>query len=322
MSLLMSTYGIPGGSVAVSRNGRILHARGFGYANLDSAVMVDTRHRFRIASISKPITDAALHKLKAQGRLRFSAPVFGAHGILNGREYSRFRDPRVARITVADLMGHSGGWDVSAIGFDPLFNQIRIAREIGKPLPISAVDIIRYVLENKELSFEPGSAYKYSNLGYAVLGRVIEKMAGRPYEDYVLENVLLPAGATGMRLGSSLLGNRAEHEVLYYTTPQENTTVSAFDGSTPVPWPYGGFAIESMDALGGWIASPSDLLRFLTVAPSDFGWFNGNLPGSIGSLKREADGFGWAILFNRPPENWESLHKEMHSLMTQAVSTR
>jgi len=165
------------------------------------------------------------------------------------------------------------------------------------------------------LDFDPGTRYAYSNFGYCVLGRVIERTAGTSYDQFVREQVLAPIGIRRMRIGASLAEKRAEGEVRYYT-PQDEKTDSVFDaspstrspsgaqrggntGNPPpappkagrnrgggsaqvpspygqesgsvtgnarkgkqVPWPYGGFCLESMDAHGGWIASAVDLARF------------------------------------------------------------
>ncbi len=66
------------------------------------------------------------------------------------------------------------------------------------------------------LDFDPGSQYAYSNFGYCVLGRIIEKVTGESYYDYVMENILRPAGATSMRLGKSLENEKYDGEVHYY----------------------------------------------------------------------------------------------------------
>src|SRR5690606_2114854 len=120
--------------------------------------------------------------------------------------------------------------------------------------------IVRYMM-GQPLDFDPGTSYAYSSFGYAVLGRIVERITGGSYEQYVKEAVLEPAGATRMRLGRSLLADRAPGEVRYYDPATVN---SVFPGGGAVPVSYGGFNIEAMDAHGGWIASAVDLLRFQT----------------------------------------------------------
>jgi CubicO group peptidase (beta-lactamase class C family) len=110
------------------------------------------------------------------------------------------------------------------------------------------------------LDFEPGMRYAYSNFGYCVLGRVIEQVTGRRYEDFVRE-ILAPIGITRMRLGQPRDGEQAAGEVRYYARDHEQVTSVFPPTSTKVPGPYGGFCLEAMDAHGGWIASAVDLAR-------------------------------------------------------------
>ncbi len=144
-----------------------------------------------------------------------------------------------------------------------MFRSREIAAELGIPTPPDAAAIISYMM-GQPLDFDPGAKYAYSNFGYCLLGRVIEKVSGQSYGDYVASGILAPAGAAGMRLGRSLEAERAAGEVVYYDYPGAPLALSVFTaGSEDVPWPYGGFAIEPMDAHGGWLASAADLLRFL-----------------------------------------------------------
>lgn len=260
---LMSKWKIPGGSVALARRGEIVMAHGYGLADKAGNLPVTTSSLFRLASLSKPVTSAAVLKLAESGLLDLSARVFD---ILTGIEPppGSTVDPRLADITVLDLLRHSGGWD-RAVSFDPMFRSREIAAVFGAMPPADAASIIRY-MKGQPLDHDPATVYAYSNFGYCLLGRIIEKVTGRPYDEYVATAVLTPAGATGMRLGRSLLEDRAEGEVVYYDYDGAPQAFSVFPtGSSTVPWPYGGFAIEPMDAHGGWLASASDLLRFLLV---------------------------------------------------------
>jgi N-acyl-D-amino-acid deacylase len=112
------------------------------------------------------------------------------------------------------------------------------------------------------LDFVPSARYAYSNFGYCLLGRVIEKVSGLGYEDYVRSEVLGRMGIRHMRLGRTLARNRAPDEVSYYTPAnRKGNSVFASDPGE-VPEPYGTFCLEAMDAHGGWLASAVDLARF------------------------------------------------------------
>jgi N-acyl-D-amino-acid deacylase len=114
------------------------------------------------------------------------------------------------------------------------------------------------------LDFDPGSQYAYSNFGYCVLGRVIEKVSGMAYEAYVNTHILDPIGIEDMRLGHSLLSERYPGEVRYYGN-EISFTQSVFPEETDTTLPYGGFYLEAMDSHGGWVASATDLVRFASA---------------------------------------------------------
>ena len=258
---LMSKWDIPGGAVALARNGSIVLSKAYGIAVKNGNVPVTTASLFRLASLSKPITAAAILKLREAGLLDLEARVFD---ILNDIEppSGATVDPRLADVTVLDLLRHSGGWDRDA-SFDPMFRSREIAAAMGIPTPADAPAIVRY-MKGQRLDFDPGAKYAYSNFGYCLLGRIIEKVTGQSYEAYVKTAVLSPAGAAGALLGRSLEADRADGEAAYYDYAGAPLAVSVFAAGTEyVAWPYGGFAIEPMDAHGGWLCSAADLLEFI-----------------------------------------------------------
>jgi CubicO group peptidase (beta-lactamase class C family) len=145
-----------------------------------------------------------------------------------------------------------------------MFRSIEIARAADVAAPAMQENIIRYML-GRPLDFEPGSRYAYSNFGYCVLGRIIEKVTGLDYEQFVKKEVLSPASIKRMRLGASLAEGRCEGEVKYYMKDGAQGR-NVFGGkSGRVPEPYGAFCLEAMDSHGGWLASAVDLARFAST---------------------------------------------------------
>ncbi len=138
------------------------------------------------------------------------------------------QDQRVYSITIRELLDHSGGWDRDKT-FDPMFEPFRISQALGVQSPPTKEQIIEYMLA-QPLQFAPGTSYAYSNFGYLVLGRVIEKVTGQPYEDYVRANVLAAMGITDMRIGHTLLSGALQNEVHYYDYPGAPSAQSVFDG--------------------------------------------------------------------------------------------
>ncbi len=254
---------VPGGALAVMKDGRLVYARGYGWADVDAKESAHPTSLFRIASISKPITGVAIMKLVEDHRyrLKLDAKAFKLLDLEPYLENSAKMDKRLKEITVRQLLQHTGGFDREKSG-DPMFMSEEIAKTLGKPSPAEPEDIIRYMM-GKPLDFDPGTREAYSNFGYCVLGRVIEKVTGKCYEDYMREEVLAPIGITQMRMGRTLLDGRAKNEVRYYQ-PKLKSEQSVFAklGDEKVPNPYGAWHLEAMDAHGGWIASAVDLARF------------------------------------------------------------
>jgi CubicO group peptidase (beta-lactamase class C family) len=290
---VMRQFGIPGATLAVVKDGRLVLARGYGWADSVARRQVQLEDRFRIASVSKPVTAVATMRLVEQGRLSLDAPAFALLPDLPAPAGTS-PDPRLASVTVRDLLQHSGGWN-SGVSGDPQFQNIQIAAALGITGPASASDIIRY-MRGRPLDFTPGTGYAYSNFGYNVLGRIIERVSGQPYEAYV-RSVLAPAGITRMVLGRSRPGDRMADEPVYY---DRFSTTSVFPGGGPVRSPDGGFSVEAFDAHGGWIASAVDLARFTTTSldamlarPALGTWTGAAAFYALGLLHRPSPGNWW-----------------------------
>ena len=227
----------------------------------------------------------------------------------------------------------------------------------GVPRPLSPEDIIRTML-GESLYFEPGTQFAYSNIGYYILGRVIEAVTGLAYEEYVRSEVLEPIGITRMSIGNASAENREAGEVVYYDYPGQPLVHSVITGTpSHVTAPYS-FDPETIDADGGWIASPTDLVRLVSaldgsklpaiLAPEvvalmtdrpefeewrdpsvyyGMGWYilsggdwwhGGNLPGTAASLVRTRNGTSWAALFNLQP-NQDQFIEELDSILWQGI---
>lgn len=256
----MAERQVPGGALAVVRDRKLVYARGYGWADRERKEPVAAGALFRIASLSKPFTSAAILKLIEGGRLQLETPVFDLLQIEPFLEKNAKPDPRLRVVTVRQCLQHTGGWD-RAVSGDPMFQSEKIARALDVPSPARQADIIRYVF-GQPLDFDPDTRYAYSNFGYCVLGRVIEKVSGLPYEAYVRRELLQPMGIRSMCLGASLEHQRAAGEVKYYTPRNRKgrSVFAEFPGRVPVP--YGTFCLEAMDSHGGWLASAIDLARF------------------------------------------------------------
>lgn len=233
----MQRYAMPGLAVAVGRAGSILYEDAFGWADSETRERVSPRHLFRIASVTKPITSVALFSLIEAGRIRLTDRIFGP-GAITGTDYGAPPyHPGVDQITVEHLLTHtSGGWANDAA--DPMFMNPAM----------NHVQLIESTLRNRPLDQPPGRGYAYSNFGYCVLGRVIERISQQNYANYVRDSVLKRCGITAMTIGGNTLGQRYPREVKYY------------DQDEGAPYAMN---VARMDSHGGWIAQPRDLVQFL-----------------------------------------------------------
>ncbi|HEX4119566.1 MAG TPA: serine hydrolase domain-containing protein [Verrucomicrobiae bacterium] len=309
----MGKFNVPGLSVAVARHGQFVYRQGFGFANKETAEGVTAAHLFRIASVSKAITSAAIFTLVEQGRLALDNLIFGEKGVLkfDYLDFGGSYHERVGRITLHHLLTHTcGGWDNSGKQVDPMF--YKPAMDHWK--------LITWTLRELPLENEPGTHYAYSNFGYCLLGRVIEKVTGQPYADYAQSAVLSKCGIADMRIGGNTLADRAVNEVVYYGR--------AGSGANPYD-----INVTRMDSHGGWIGTPSDLARFAmhvdgflttpnilkaatiktmttpTAQNPEYAcgwcvnrrpnwWHGGSLPGTLTILVRTGSGLCWAAFAN------------------------
>ena len=170
----MDTYEVPGLSIAISISGQPVYAEAFGYADKDTGETLTPTHRFRIASITKPITAVGIFLLIEAGRLKLDNRVFGPDFIL-GEDYQTPSDRgSIEKITIEHLLTHTaGGWTNDS--HDPMFLNPQMDHR----------ELIAWTLQNMPLTDEPGKRFAYSNFGYCILGRVIEKIAGLPYPNII-----------------------------------------------------------------------------------------------------------------------------------------
>jgi N-acyl-D-amino-acid deacylase len=305
MLQFMRQRGIKAGTLAVMKDGRVVLSRSYGYADAKRTLTLGPDPPLRIASISKPITAAAVLRLIREGKLKLDTKAFA---LLALKPPPGKADPRLADITIRHLLDHQGGWDKEAT-FDPMFQSVKIAAALGKRGPAGADDIVSY-MAGQPLQFAPGSQTKYSNFGYCVLGRVIEKLTGKRYVDYVCDDLLYPLKIKSVELARSLPRDRNPREPFYFD-PKQAVNVMEPDSPAKVPLPDGGLCLEALDSAGGLTASAADLVRFAdgftikgeprTSGSRRPGRFvaKGSLPGTASALVWREDGVNMAALLNQ-----------------------
>lgn len=262
---IMQRWSIPGASMAISDGGRLVYARGFGLADRENGVQVQPASIFRLASISKTFTGMAILKLVQDGRLSLDARFVDVIPNITPPP-NVTPDPRLRDITIRQLLQHTGGWDKD-IPEDHVLQYTAAARALGADRTrLTPAGLARYAI-GQRLDFNPGTRYSYSQTGYTILGRVIEGITGKGYEEAVRELVLAPAGVTAPKIGRSLPSQREPDEVKYYDYPNAPlVTTPVVPGiAGPAPRPYANRWMELNEAFGGWIGTAPDLLKWINT---------------------------------------------------------
>jgi len=245
MNAVLKARGIPGGALAIAKDGKLLVAQGYGLANVRTGEPVTIDTLFSTAAVTKTITAAAALCLVDHGKLSLDDPIYSLLG--KPRPLGRPAiDPQVEKITVRHLLLHAGGWNTK-FHSDVLGQTRKMSAAAAEKLPLSANTVLRYGL-SQPLDFAPGTESHYSNFGYFLAKVVVERSARQPYESYVRQQVLQPLGIKEMRL-EQLAPAYAAREAHRY-------------GSGGRELPGGRQAIAA--PAGNWLASVVDQARFLT----------------------------------------------------------
>lgn len=308
----MTTNGMPGMTIAISKNGKMVYKKAYGKSDQEANTVATNDSRFRMASVSKLLTSVAVLKLVQGGSITMNQKVFGTGAILGTTFGTQPYSANVQAVTVSDLLHHtSGGWGNASN--DPAFLDYAWTSK----------QVFDHTINNIAIA-APGSVFNYSNFNYMVLARIIEKVSGKSFEQFVKDEILTPVGATQTVVAGNSLTDRKPNEVKYYGQ------------GTDATWPYDKMNLPRSDGAMGWMGTATDLLRFAnavdssstrpdilsgetlktmattTANSSGFGfkfgcgwviegpeWFWwGSLPGTFGIVYRNANGICISALSN------------------------
>lgn len=250
------------GVALVARGGRVLFERAYGVANAEDDVPVTTRTRFRIGSLTKQFTAAAVLLLQERGALDVHDSVC---------DYLPDCPAGWRPIQIHHLLTHTSGL--------PDFSYMPNEKEADLLLPPLARHMER--LRRASMEFEPGARFSYCNSGYVLLGHVIERASGVPYERFVSENILAPLklADTGFDQNGLILKRRA----VGYALRGESLVAAPFVDMT-VPYSAGGMYSTAADLYAwehalysGKVISPKSLAAMLTPFKGNYGygWYVG-----------------------------------------------
>lgn len=307
----MKEYNIPGASFAVTKNGKLVYVKGFGMADKEKNELVTNEHLFRLASVSKTYTSVGIIKLVQEGKLKIDAKVFGDGAVLGSDFGTAPYNENLKAITVRHLLQNtSGSWGGATGGdvvdYNPTYNYKQL---------------LDWIINTRPNPKVPGTIYDYSNVNFVILGRIIEKISGKTYENYLKEDILKPIGITTATIAKKTEAEKVKNEVKYYG--QGNDSQYTYN-----------IAFPRRDGDGGWVTNSTDLLKFvtafdgfstrsdilnaesiklLTTTSAAFNgyacgigiwaaqnlWFNyGSLPGTRSGFMRHDNGMCVAIILN------------------------
>jgi CubicO group peptidase (beta-lactamase class C family) len=277
---VMKTFTVPGLSVAIVKDGRVVVAKGYGVRRLGDPAPVDERTRFGIASNTKLFTATALALLVEQGKIEWDAPV------IRYLPWFALSDPKVTHeLTVRDLLVHRSGLGLGAgdlLWWPPTtYGRGEIARRL------------RYI----PLSTSFRSAYAYDNVLYLVAGEVIEAVSGQSWEDFVRSRIL---EQVGMR----------DSDVLHAGTGRAANVATTHADVEGTVRPVAPFLSDNTNPAGGIMSGAADMAKWMIVQ-LDSGRVAGGgrlfQPGAVTQLWREVT----PVPINPAPEGAPHLRPTM-----------
>ena len=245
----MNRWQIKGASLAVMRNDSLLYAKGYGWADEEAGITMEPGNILRMASVSKLLTAVGIMVLQDRDSLSIKDTVFGPGGILDTPFFNDLVkcDKNYSKVTVEHLLRHQAGFRR-----DPLFSSVDVKNQLGLDHAPTKEDYYGLVLSRK-LRWVPGMNQKYSNFGYLLLSEIIEKVSGMPYEQFMKEEVLEPAGCFDMHIGGIYYEDKRANEVRYYTHEGDGKFVEEYTGNgNMVERCYGGTNLPLLSGAGAW----------------------------------------------------------------------
>lgn len=242
MNNALQQYYVPGASLAVAHNGKLVYAKGFGVANLRTQEPVTPATLFNLASCTKAVSMFGVLRLVDAGQLKLDTPfydVIGRPNLVRGMQ----ADPLVAQITVRQLLHHSGGWNDDS-GFVKAGREIQTLAPQGLPYR----EAVRVLLATP-LDYPPGTQAKYANGQWNLIKYVIECAAQKPYAQYMQEQL-------------NAIGIQDMCEESRGMVPGQ---ASRYVGYPPHAIAGGQLTVPLMPDFGNWMASSVDMVKLLTA---------------------------------------------------------
>ncbi|KPM47413.1 serine hydrolase domain-containing protein [Jiulongibacter sediminis] len=234
---LMTKYNIPGASLAIAKNEKLVYLKGLGVANTSTNEPMTSDHLLRIASTSKAYTGLAIMKLQEQGLLNINDKVFGSGALLGNKYGTKTYTEHIKNITVGQLLHNTSGAFVNANGYDLINTNDNLSDN----------EYMNWLMDNSFTTTAPGEAYYYNNVNFFVACMVVEELSGMSFIDFVKKEILAPIGDSETTIAMNS-GNHPK-EVTYYG--QGNLVNNVYN-----------FNIERYKGAGAMVSNARSLLKF------------------------------------------------------------
>ncbi len=277
---------IPGLAVVVIRDGKIAYEGYFGEADWQSRTAVSKDTTFRLASLAKPMTAAAVMGLVEQGKIDLDSPI---------QKYVPTFPKKQWPVTVRQLLGHLGG--IRHYKGTEQFPQVHCSN-VAESLRLFA---------NDPLEYEPGTKYLYSTYGYSLLGAAIERVARTDYATYMQQHLFRPAGMTATQIDDITRSDPALAESYYHNNSGSLQQIPVYD--TTCRLPGGGFRGPIGDVARFALAMMED--RLLIAKTREAMW----TPQRTKSGEIVPYGLGWQL------EEWNGQKVAFHNGAQPGVVT-
>jgi CubicO group peptidase (beta-lactamase class C family) len=261
----------PGAAVLVIKDGKVVHEKGYGLANIKAKLPITTSSTFDLASVSKQFTAMAIMILAERGKLDYDDPLT--------KFFPEF-PPYASRITVRHLLNHTAGL--------PNYVTVFWRRPAGISSEPTAREVVTMLAQLPAPLSVPGEKYEYSNSGYVVLGQIVAQVSGVTFPEFMRANVFAPLGMSATIVTDPIRAPALNRAVGYRRGPRGFSAA----GYSPLNRIYGDRSVySSLDDMYRWDQAlyTDRLVRKRTLAEA----FR---PATLNNGTLSGYGFGWQLL--------------------------
>ena len=308
MSEYLREAGAPGGTLTVYYKGKKVYSKGFGYADVDKQTPFTPHLASRISSLSKFFTKEAVESLLNSGLLGPEdkvLPILAKGGFVPITAKGHKPDPRLESITIQQLLDHKSGLQAGLNISECTSDEI--IKEMGFHHPITSQEAIGCLL-GLPLESDPGKEENYSNYGYALLGKVIQIVTKKPYNQVINELVLKPKiDPSNWFVATGYRKDKRAAEPDYYSTRNLPT--------------WDAFRWDIFAGAGGWVAPSDEVADYFQKRFPGKGWqytLFGSYIGAVTVMRVQKNSLVYAASINYRRGNDSTDNEELFKRLEDA----